>query len=852
MLECYKATNSHRWTNINLYQFLLNTNALSCYLQFEHIASTYTTVLKQFSFTPQQYNRRYKIRHIGSFKLVTRVTKKNSWIRLHTPTKNTVSYTSQSFYDLTPTLLSSRFYLFGPSYNKKKFVFLDKLNQNRLNFGSTVGKIRRRLFLKFKHTKVKFFLNLLKPMFLKTYQTFNPASQTFRLKLRRATNLKGVSPYLFLLRKVTSQPFTQNYVPYLLSQARQYSSTTRKTFQKSRKQFIVKFYFWGRYLTHKPVLGSKGYSHYLCFRKRWYRWKCANNYFGSKLKSLSRLTFSKNYWVNLKSTFRDAKKSTYTKHFFQTPFKVQYLRRVYPVVHNSKASASSKTSHLFINTKKIIPNSPVWATTTLKPRPILLRSKMSFLGLKSSSGLLLKKKITRKRFRKHSILLNRVRQNYIHLTRKWGYSSKGLWHHQLHKLKRLVTWKYRVFWLNQGSNVLPCSFFLRPMLQIAFRNNFRSFSYHYLSQFNKEPVFFTHFLNRYLTFQVESGKESFFSLRSNPITNFINFTQNQFLTPIFSTSFVRQSFFFMYLQNLKKPLLEDLRKSSFFKQNYTFVNTTSLKRLILRRVVSDTLHFSQLFNLPRVDNFSQNTFDVNSPVAHCPRTVQLQTRVTLPTYTNARISRIPRIRFKPGYSRQWRFFRSDLKHFLSIKTRYQYRLTILIQRLFVSNKKTDLWGIQTRVIPFLVQTRLVPDFWSASEFLKSQTVYVNGSVCTNNFLILSFSDFVQLIVSIKYYVVTKWLTNWTAQNSSRTLRLSRKTSSKKNSEFFKGKPKPLPNWIFNIRYTNYDVPRYAEVDFFTLSVFIVQYTRFLQNITSSSSHNIQYKVFNMYNWKYIT
>jgi len=63
--------------------------------------------------------------------------------------------------------------------------------------------------------------------------------------------------------------------------------------------------------------------------------------------------------------------------------------------------------------------------------------------------------------------------------------------------------------------------------------------------------------------------------------------------------------------------------------------------------------------------------------------------------------------------------------------------------------------MQVQVTPFLVQSRLVPDFWSAAEVLKAHLVYVNGALCLNTRLNVFFSDFLQLVINVKHYVVHK-------------------------------------------------------------------------------------------------
>jgi len=164
------------------------------------------------------------------------------------------------------------------------------------------------------------------------------------------------------------------------------------------------------------------------------------------------------------------------------------------------------------------------------------------------------------------------------------------------------------------------------------------------------------------------------------------------IKPFFEQPFIRNSYFFVYTLQLTLTESRLSSKVGFFQSNYSFVNTTFLKRLIIRRVVRDTFYFKNTSNFNR-RNFLRKPFYDNSIGSLNNTKGPLNSgyalnKPVLSTHLNSKITRIPRIRFKPGYARQWRFFRSDVKNFLHIKTRYQYRLTTLLQRLYYSKKKS--------------------------------------------------------------------------------------------------------------------------------------------------------------------
>ena len=61
-----------------------------------------------------------------------------------------------------------------------------------------------------------------------------------------------------------------------------------------------------------------------------------------------------------------------------------------------------------------------------------------------------------------------------------------------------------------------------------------------------------------------------------------------------------------------------------------------------------------------------------------------------------------------------------------------------------------------------------------------------------------------------------------------------------------------PSWITKTRYDNYDIKPYLEVDYLTLSFFVL-YEPFLTMYYSPDNlPDLRLGVYRMYNWKYIT
>jgi hypothetical protein len=61
----------------------------------------------------------------------------------------------------------------------------------------------------------------------------------------------------------------------------------------------------------------------------------------------------------------------------------------------------------------------------------------------------------------------------------------------------------------------------------------------------------------------------------------------------------------------------------------------------------------------------------------------------------------------------------------------------------------------------------------------------------------------------------------------------------------------VPHWVQNIRFSREDVPKYVEVDFFTLSIFMLYTPYMLSDFSPLNMFDSRDRVINMYNWKYI-
>jgi hypothetical protein len=217
--------------------------------------------------------------------------------------------------------------------------------------------------------------------------------------------------------------------------------------------------------------------------------------------------------------------------------------------------------------------------------------------------------------------------------------------------------------------------------------------------------------------------------------------------------------------------------------------------------------------------------------------------------------KIPRIRFKPGYQKLWRDARVALKELLGVKFRYQYRLTRYVTRFFLKTKFYFFNLKETSVDKTLIYSRLLPDAPTVDLFINSQLVYVNGYLVKIKSTNTHEGDFIQLVVSTWYYILYRWVTNWTLKRNKKFKKLvyNKSLASKhKLTKLKKQKSYYTPHWIYLARYDLSDVKPYLEVDYFTLSLFMLYEPSFILNFTPNDLPDFRINIFKLYNWKYIT
>jgi hypothetical protein len=275
---------------------------------------------------------------------------------------------------------------------------------------------------------------------------------------------------------------------------------------------------------------------------------------------------------------------------------------------------------------------------------------------------------------------------------------------------------------------------------------------------------------------------------------------------------------FFSLLNLKYEIVNN------FKEEFSLTAKLTNTQIYTEQMLTNV----KFFENPKSSYFTRKKFNITSNFF---------------STTNTKLDnfrKMARIRFKPGYSKQWRLFRNDFQQIFNFKLAYQNRLTLLFQKMHLKNQKISTF---LKLTPLLLYAHFATDLCTAKNLVIKKITYVNGHLCTNQDFGLILNDCVQLIVSLKHFFILKWSLQNSLKTQQRTLKLLSKFRNKSYTS--------LPKWVLKTHNFFYSIPINLEVDYFTLSIFFFKTynPKFSSNFLATA--NEAQKVKALYNWKYV-
>ena len=725
---------------------------------------------------------------------------------------------------------------------------------------------------------------------------FSKTSKNFSKKRNRNRVLSKNSIY--------SRKYIVNKFFYLKKFDKKFQNTSLKYVLKLNPNFRLfkkKNYDWflsKPYLflnTYKNFKLNKHYSNYLFifFYKKYFR-------FFNILKR-----------VNFNTKFRKTNNFFFIKNFFNIDLKSKSYRNRYFKIYNNlkKKFPLFKFNHFFINNlrKKNLKKKLIyfWFLKLLYNGKTLKKNKFIF-----NYKTFLNKKIlfikSSRRLKKRNIFIKSFKTLKRNLNYKL-FSLKFKKFKSKFKFKYKSKLKYNKFFLKNNFRIknkfiirfkikfrkLPLKFFF---IKLNKKNLYKNL---YFLNKNKSSLFFKWKILNFSKFnKLKKNKIfnktktlSYFKTLKN--SNILKKLKKPFFFTKTKTSFSLKLYGFLFLNNNLFNFLNNSELNYSIKKTlYSFSYKNEIQRFILKKYIknnylidstsknnifSNHINLSELSNKNtylnyfnkffKSDSFSYfNFFDSFSQKNNLIQLI-LNKNITYfdnwnyyenslayfkNTFKENSDFTIKRVRFKPGYMSLWRDVRNILKTSLSLNFRYQYKLTNYLARYkkFI-NFKTFLF-LEMRLINILIKSRLFNDLNLALIFINYNLIFVNGIFCNNQNLQIFVGDFIQVVINLKYYILTRWFLNLNLKKKNKLKSVFKKKNSSSSYSDEKKKSYNMPQWILSNKNLFDDCVNYLEVDFFTLSTFVVYEPFLWSDINPYNLLEQKFSIINLYNWKYIT
>lgn len=780
------------------------------------------------------------------------------------------------------------------------FYFFNEINQLKQNNYDQLIKKNKYFFLKFilkyrKYISLNLILNKIKFKFNVFFKFLFFVKSMLNKKKSYTINNNFFYYYNFKLNFTYSKYFYKNWKkligslisPYnivlfskknWIKKNRNFNFLTNKFFNKNKLKkntfFLKKKHIINNFFYINKSLNFKNYSNMRFFIKNNINYKLTRknnyNYFLSRpyifLNNSKNTRFFKRYpnflLINLyKKYSRFFKSIRRINNYYRTRFNTSYIfrnffsiKKILSKSYRNKFLLNSKPlfnwfSFFNLNNKKYF-----HSKKKMQRKPFFY---LWYLSLYTKTRSLKKNKF----YRVDKFILNK-NSEFTKFSRK--IKKGNLFFKSLKLIKKsFLTFFLKIKWSLDFFFLFFKYSFSFKLITFSLFNNFYFYIWkNVISGFFKSKKFLFNFKNpfKFKSLLIRKLKKPFFISR----------TRN---------NFILSSYGFIFINNFYK--LSNTNSSYFYnfkKIMYSFPYKNEIQRFILRKY--SKINFSINFNNIQSNKFIFNNsffyskkfstysflFDFFFDKRNDINNLLLQNisdKKNWPYFSNQITSafnsekeqfnlNIKRIKFKPGYMTIWRNVRSMLQTSLTLKIKYQYKLTNYLSKYKKFTKFKTFLFMEMRLYNILIKSRFFNDFSLINIFLKNNLIYLNGLICSNPNLQIFSGDFIQLVLNLKYYILYRWFSNLSLKKKNKLKSILKKKNNNFNYSDEKKKSYSFPNSIIYSKNIIDDVPNFLEVDYLTLSLFVL-YEPF--NWNDLNTYNLidqRFSIINLYNWKYIT
>lgn len=361
-------------------------------------------------------------------------------------------------------------------------------------------------------------------------------------------------------------------------------------------------------------------------------------------------------------------------------------------------------------------------------------------------------------------------------------------------------------------------------------------------------VLFSFFINNKYKFNKYYTLNYPFKYKYNWVFNKYNFTKCFYLDwdkqeDLKFTQFYKLSYDFLYDKtDLINNVLHFKQKTGFLKKEFNFDST------VLFRLHPIKFDFNkQLFEFKEEDDFISEDEVSKNRLNNCYFNNFLKINEDADFEKNNMIYKT----FDMHKKNHFLFFknRNILRYFLKSKLNRQFKFNKFVKNLIKKPMFNFVYLFEYKLINILIKSQFFFNHRDANFFIKNNFVYVNGFVVNNpNYLIKPF-DVLSLSFNKYYYFFYRKSLN----DVSNTLnKISTKVWRSKNRAIKINYLNYYSNWIFNSMYFKEDVPKFLEVDYIAMTIFLLYLPI---NHHEFDYYNLKFLncyLTRLYNWNYLT
>jgi ribosomal protein S4 len=194
--------------------------------------------------------------------------------------------------------------------------------------------------------------------------------------------------------------------------------------------------------------------------------------------------------------------------------------------------------------------------------------------------------------------------------------------------------------------------------------------------------------------------------------------------------------------------------------------------------------------------------------------------------------------------------RTVLGSFFSFKNTRQYRKTKYFSKFLKLSTKKFLLSAEFLLNNILIRCKFTITIKESNFLIKNNFVYVNNICINNPNYICNHNDLINICFFKSVFYFFKFNYN-NKLKSTFSLGYCIWRINRLKGDFYKQPYNSIPSWVDNLIYFYNDIPDFLEVDYLTLSCFILKKINTFNQYNYFLFRSLNLYALRLYNWKYV-